>query len=94
MVCVNTSRSTPTSSTDSANHHQNALIASMLGFATVLGVIDVFCSDLQGFVDPPRVRGKGQKGKGQGKNFLTLNKPLTLLKGQGFSRGFSGVLFL
>ena len=41
-MCVNTSHSTPTSSTDSANHRQNALIASMLGFATVLGVIDAF----------------------------------------------------
>ena len=51
-------------------------------------------SDVQGFVNPPRVRGKGQKGKGQGKDFLTLNKPLTLVKGQGFSGGFSGVLFL
>ena len=51
-------------------------------------------SDVQGFVNPPRVRGRGQKGKGQGKDFLTLNKPLTLVKGQGFSRGFSGVLFL
>ena len=47
------------------------------------------CSDVQGFVNPPRVRGKGQ-----GKDFLTLNKPLTLVKGQGFPRGFSGVLFL
>ena len=51
-------------------------------------------SDVQGFVNPPRVSGKGQKGKGQGKDFLTLDKPLTLVKGQGFSRGFSGVLFL
>ena len=51
-------------------------------------------SDVQEFINPPRVRGKGKKGKGQGKNFLTLNKPLTLAKGQGFSRGFSGVLFL
>ena len=51
-------------------------------------------SDVQGFVNPPRVRGKGQKGKGQGKDFLTLDKPLTLVKGQGFSRGFSGVSFL
>ena len=35
------------------------------------------CSDVQGFVT-----------KGQGKDFLTLNKPLTLVKGQGFPRGF------
>jgi len=45
-------------------------------------------SDVQGFVNPPRVRGRGQEGKGQGKDFMTLNKPLTLLKGQGFFRGF------
>ena len=56
--------------------------------------LSLLFSDVQGFVNPPRVRGKGQKGKGQGKDFLTLNKPLTLVKGQGFSRGFSGVLFL
>ena len=44
---------------------------------------------MQGFVNPPRVRGKGQKGKGQGKDFLTLNKPLTLVKGfPGVSQGF------
>ena len=48
-------------------------------------------SDLQGFVNPPRVRGRGQEGKGQGKEFMTLNKPLTLLKGQGFFRGYSVV---
>jgi len=48
-------------------------------------------SDVQGFVNPPRVKGRGQQGKGQGKDFLTPNKPLTLLKGQGFFRGFSGV---
>jgi hypothetical protein len=41
---------------------------------------------------PPRVKGRGQQGKGQGKDFMTPNKPLTLLKGQGFFRGFSGVL--
>ena len=56
--------------------------------------LSLLFSDVQGFVNPPRVRGKGQKGKGQGKDFLTLNKPLTLVKGQAFSRGFSGVLFL
>ena len=49
---------------------------------------------MQGFVNPPRVRGKGQKGKGQGKDFMTLNKPLTLVKGQGFFKSFSGVSFL
>jgi hypothetical protein len=49
-------------------------------------------SDVQGFVNPPRVKGRGQQGKGQGKDFITPNKPLTLLKGQGLFRGFSGVL--
>jgi hypothetical protein len=53
------------------------------------GIID---SDVQGFVNPPRVKGRGQQGKGQGKDFMTPNKPLTLLKGQGFFRGFPGVL--
>ena len=43
---------------------------------------------MQGLVNPPRVKG-GQEGKGQGKDFMT--KPLTLLKGQGFYRGFTGV---
>ena len=50
-------------------------------------------SDVQGFVNPPRVRGKGQKGKGQGKDFLTLNKPLILVKGQGFYRVSQGFYF-
>jgi hypothetical protein len=49
-------------------------------------------SDVQGFVNPPRVKGRGQQGKGQGKDFMTPNKPLTLQKGQGFFRGFSKVL--
>ena len=47
---------------------------------------------MQEFVNPPRVKGRSHQGKGQGKHFMTLNKPLTLLKGQGFFRGFSGVL--
>ena len=46
---------------------------------------------MQGLVKTPRVKGKGQEGKGQGKDFMTLNKPLTLQKGQGFYRGFTGV---
>ena len=46
---------------------------------------------MQGLVNPPRVKGRGQEGKGQGKDFMTLNKPSTLLKGQGFCRGFAGV---
>ena len=46
---------------------------------------------MQGLVNPPRVKGRGQEGRGQGKDFMTLNNPLTLLKGHGFFRGFSGV---
>ena len=51
----------------------------------------VMHSDVQGLVKPPRVKGKGQEGKGQVKDFMTLNKPLTLQKGRGFCRGFAGV---
>ena len=53
-------------------------------------------STLQGFVNPPRVKGRGQQGKGQGKDFMTLDKPMTLLKGQGFFRGsyFSNIKVL
>jgi hypothetical protein len=47
-------------------------------------------SDEQGFGKPQGYKGKGKKGKGQGTDSMTLNKPLTLLKGQGFSEG-SGV---
>ena len=45
-------------------------------------------SDVQGLVNPPRVKGRGQEGQGQGKDFMTLNNPLTLLKGHGFFKGF------
>ena len=48
-------------------------------------------SDVQGLVKPPRVKGKGQEGKGQGKDFMTLNKPLTS-EGSRVYRGFTGVL--
>ena len=34
----------------------------------IIYLVTVF-SDVQGFVNPPSVRGKGQKGKGQGKDF-------------------------
>jgi hypothetical protein len=33
-------------------------------------------SDVQGLVNPPRFKGRGKEGQGQGKNFMTLNKPL------------------
>jgi hypothetical protein len=33
-------------------------------------------SDGQGLGDPPGVKGQGQQGKGQGRDFKTLNKPL------------------
>ena len=51
-------------------------------------------SDVQGFVTYLKVRYRVQEGKGQGKNFMTLNRPLTLVKGQGFLRGFLGFSFL
>jgi hypothetical protein len=44
-------------------------------------------SDEQGFGKPLGYKGKGKEGKGQGTDSMTLNKPLTLLKGQGFSEG-------
>jgi hypothetical protein len=58
----------------------------------IMRVNMILNNDVQGFVNPPRVRGKGQKGKGQGKDFMTLNKPLTLIKGQGFFRGFISLI--
>ncbi|EDR06664.1 uncharacterized protein LACBIDRAFT_328540 [Laccaria bicolor S238N-H82] len=41
----------------------------------------VVFSDVQGFVNPPRVRGKGQEGKGQGSGVF-----------QGFFRGFISLI--
>ena len=35
-------------------------------------------SDVQGLGKPPGFKGKGQEGKGQGKDFMTLRKPLPL----------------
>jgi len=42
------------------------------------------CSDVQGLGKTPGVKGKGQEGKGQGKDFMTLNKPLPLWRVRGF----------
>jgi hypothetical protein len=39
------------------------------------GEVDDMSSDVQGFINPQGSRGKGQEGKGQGKDFMTLNKP-------------------
>ena len=39
-----------------------------------------------GFEKPQGYKGKGKEGKGQGTDYMTLDKPLTLLKGQGFFR--------
>ena len=44
-------------------------------------------SDGQGFGKPLGYKGKGKEGKGQGTDYMTLDKPLTLQKGQGFSEG-------
>ena len=49
-------------------------------------------SDVQGFVPPPRVRGRGQEGKGRGQDFLTLIQTPTLLKGWGFCEGKSSIV--
>ena len=35
-------------------------------------------SDVQGLGKPLGFKGKGQEGKGQGKDFMTLSKPLPL----------------
>ena len=42
-----------------------------------------FVSDGQGFEKPPGVRGKGHKGKGQGQDIHTLEKPLPLSRVRG-----------
>jgi hypothetical protein len=44
-------------------------------------------SDVQGFVNPQGSWSKGQEGKGQGKDFITLNKPWPFWVFQGFFRG-------
>ena len=41
----------------------------------------------------PRVKSRGQEGKGQDKDFMTLNKPLTLQKGQGVTGVLQGFYF-
>ena len=50
-------------------------------------------SDGQGFGQPLRVRGKGQEGLGQGQDFHTPAKPLTLTRVRGFCKGHSRVTF-
>ena len=52
----------------------------------------VVISDVQGLVNPPRVRGWGQGGKGRGQDFLTLTQTPTLVKGWGFCEGKSRVV--
>ena len=43
------------------------------------GIWDAWgASDVQGLGKPPGFKGKGQEGKGQGKDFMTLRKPLPL----------------
>jgi hypothetical protein len=49
-------------------------------------------SDVQGLVNLPRVRGRGQEGKGRGQDFLTLTQTPTLVKGWGFCEGKSRVV--
>ena len=57
-----------------------------LGSVSLLVVMCKGFSPLQG--------SEVESGEGQGKDFLTLNRPLTLMKGQGFLRGFSGFILL
>ena len=47
----------------------------------------VTISDVQGLGKPPGFKGKGQEGKGQGKDFMTLRKPLPLAGVRGFVKG-------
>ena len=42
----------------------------------LLQLASLHISDGQGLGDPPGVKGQGQQGKGQGRDFKTLNKPL------------------
>ena len=49
-------------------------------------------SDMKGLVDLPRVRGRGQDGKGQGQDFLALTQTPTVDKGWGFCEGKSRVV--
>ena len=52
----------------------------------------MFDSDGQGFGKPQGYKGRGKEGKGQGKDFKTLSKPLPFVKGQGSpekGQGFS-----
>ena len=50
----------------------------------------IILSDVQGLGKPPGVKGKGQEGKGQGKDFMTLNKPLPFSRVRGFPGVFQG----
>ena len=57
----------------------------------------MFDSDGQGFGKPQGYKGRGKEGKGQGKDFKTLSKPLPFVKGQGSpekGQGFSKKLLL
>ena len=49
-------------------------------------------SDVQGLVNPPRVRGWGQEGKGRGQDFMTLTQTPTLVKGWAFCESKSRVV--
>ena len=43
---------------------------------------------MQGLGKPLGVKGKGQEGKGQDKDFMTLNKPLPFWRVRGFPKTF------
>ena len=48
--------------------------------------MNTFFSDVQGLGKPLGFKGKGQEGKGQGKDFMTLRKLLPLWRVRGFQR--------
>ena len=64
--------------------HYSALLRSS-HFPTLLSIIStpsltfpIVPSDVQWLGKPLGFKGKGQEGKGKGKDFMTLNKPLPL----------------
>ena len=61
----------------------------MAASITPLSVISVG----QGFDQPQGYKGKGTKGKGQGQDFNTPEKPLPLTRVRGFCKGCSRVTF-
>ena len=51
----------------------------------------ISCSDVQGFVNPHGLTGKGTWGKGRGQGFRTLTKPLPSTQVWGYLQLFGRV---